>query len=75
MHCFLTERLETPVGPMVLVAKDGVVLLFEFEGTPGRIERQIRARFGDFLQLCNRGKILYSGGHEASIQSYSTVGR
>ncbi|MBG1231342.1 methylated-DNA--[protein]-cysteine S-methyltransferase [Aestuariivirga litoralis] len=47
MHCFLTERLETPVGPMVLVAKDGVVLLFEFEGTPGRVERQMRARFGD----------------------------
>jgi methylated-DNA-[protein]-cysteine S-methyltransferase len=47
MHCFLTERFETPVGPMVLVAKDGVVLLFEFEGTPGRIERQMRQRFGD----------------------------
>ena len=47
MHCFLTERLETPVGPMVLVAHDGVVLLFEFEGTAGRIERQMRARFGD----------------------------
>jgi methylated-DNA-[protein]-cysteine S-methyltransferase len=47
MHCFLTERFETPVGPMVLVAHDGVVLLFEFEGTPGRIERQMRLRFGD----------------------------
>ena len=47
MHCFLTERLETPVGPMVLVTHDGVVLLFEFEGTPGRIERQTRQRFGD----------------------------
>ena len=32
---------------MVLVVHDGVVLLFEFEGTPGRIERQMRARFGD----------------------------
>lgn len=32
---------------MILVAKDGVVLLFEFEGTPGRVERQMRARFGD----------------------------
>ena len=32
---------------MVLVAKDGVVLLFEFEGTAGRVERQMRARFGD----------------------------
>ncbi|MEO6607688.1 MAG: methylated-DNA--[protein]-cysteine S-methyltransferase [Aestuariivirga sp.] len=32
---------------MVLVAHDGVVLLFEFEGTARRIERQMRARFGD----------------------------
>ena len=32
---------------MVLVARDGVVLLFEFESTPGRIERQMRSRFGD----------------------------
>jgi methylated-DNA-[protein]-cysteine S-methyltransferase len=47
MHCFLSERLSTPVGPMILVAKDGVVLLFEFEGTPGRVERQMRSRFGD----------------------------
>ena len=47
MSSFLTERLETPVGPMVLIAKDGVVLLFEFESTPGRVQRQMRARFGD----------------------------
>ncbi len=32
---------------MVLVVHDGVVLLFEFEGTPGRIERQMLSRFGD----------------------------
>ncbi len=47
MHCFLTERLETPVGTMVLVARDGVVLLFEFEETAGRVERPMRSRFGD----------------------------
>ncbi len=47
MSQFLTERIQTPVGPMILVAKDGVVLLFEFEGTPGRVERQMRARFGE----------------------------
>jgi len=51
MHCFLTERLQTPVGPMVLVAKDGLVLMFEFEGTPGRLERQMRLRFGDEIEL------------------------
>ena len=47
MHCFLTERIETPIGPMVLVAKDGVILLFEFEDAAGRVVRQMKARFGD----------------------------
>ena len=47
MHCFLTERIETPIGPMVLVVKDGVILLLEFEDASGRVLRQMKARFGD----------------------------
>ncbi|MDE2385837.1 MAG: methylated-DNA--[protein]-cysteine S-methyltransferase [Alphaproteobacteria bacterium] len=47
MHCYLTERIETPIGPMVLVAHDGVIVLLEFEDATGRIERQVKARFGD----------------------------
>ena len=47
MHCFLTERIETPIGPMVLVAKDGVILLLEFEDASNRVLRQMKARFGD----------------------------
>ena len=47
MHCFLTERIETPIGPMVLVAHDGVILLLEFEDASDRVLRQMKARFGD----------------------------
>ena len=48
MHCFLTDRIQTPIGEMVLVARDGVLLLLEFEDALPRIERQMRARFADF---------------------------
>ena len=47
MHCFLTERIETPIGPRVLVAHDGVILLLEFEDASERVARQMKARFGD----------------------------
>ena len=47
MHCFLTERIETPIGPMILVARDGVILLLEFEDASDRVARQMKARFGD----------------------------
>jgi methylated-DNA-[protein]-cysteine S-methyltransferase len=47
MHCFLTERIETPIGEMILVARDGVMLLLEFADATGRVEREMRARFGE----------------------------
>jgi methylated-DNA-[protein]-cysteine S-methyltransferase len=47
MHCFQTDRIETPIGTMVLVARDGVLLLLEFEDAAGRVNREMRARFGD----------------------------
>jgi methylated-DNA-[protein]-cysteine S-methyltransferase len=47
MHCYLTERIETPIGPMVLVVHDGVIVLLEFEDATDRIARQVKARFGD----------------------------
>ncbi|MDE2446355.1 MAG: methylated-DNA--[protein]-cysteine S-methyltransferase [Alphaproteobacteria bacterium] len=47
MHCFLTEHIETPIGRMTLIARDGVLLLLEFEDASDRILRQVRARFGD----------------------------
>jgi methylated-DNA-[protein]-cysteine S-methyltransferase len=41
MHCLLTERVETPIGPMVLVARDGVLLLLEFEDAADRVAREM----------------------------------
>ena len=47
MHCFQTERIATPVGNMILVARDGVLLLLEFEDATERVAKEMRARFGD----------------------------
>jgi methylated-DNA-[protein]-cysteine S-methyltransferase len=47
MEAFLSDRLTTPVGEMVLVARDGVLLLLEFDDSKGRYMRDLRARFGD----------------------------
>jgi methylated-DNA-[protein]-cysteine S-methyltransferase len=48
MHCFLTDRIATPIGDMFLVARDGVVLLLEFEEATGRIAREMKARFKEY---------------------------
>ena len=44
---FLTDRIETPIGDMILVARDGVLLLLEFEDAMPRIEREMKWRFKD----------------------------
>jgi methylated-DNA-[protein]-cysteine S-methyltransferase len=48
MHCLLTDRIATPIGDMILVARDGVVLLLEFEDATDRVSREIKARFSDY---------------------------
>jgi methylated-DNA-[protein]-cysteine S-methyltransferase len=47
MHCFLIDCIDTPIGRMILVARDGVVLLLEFEEATSRVAREMKARFGD----------------------------
>ena len=47
MHCFQTDRISTPIGDMILVARDGVVLLLEFEDATDRVAREMKARFGE----------------------------
>lgn len=47
MHCFQTERIPTPIGEMVLIARDGVVLLLEFVEASDRVARELKARFGN----------------------------
>ncbi len=48
MHCFLTDRIATPIGDMILVVRDGVVLLLEFEDATDRVAREMKARFKDY---------------------------
>jgi methylated-DNA-[protein]-cysteine S-methyltransferase len=47
MHCLLTEIIDTPIGDMALVARDGALLLLEFADAEGRVARERKARFGD----------------------------
>lgn len=47
MHCFQSDHVVTPIGDMILVARDGVVLLLEFEDAKDRVAREMKARFGE----------------------------
>jgi methylated-DNA-[protein]-cysteine S-methyltransferase len=47
MHCLLTDRITTPIGDMILVARDGVLVLLEFEDATDRVQRELRKRFKD----------------------------
>ncbi len=40
------DRIETPIGPMILLARDGVLLVLEFEEATDRVDREMKARFG-----------------------------
>ena len=48
MHCFQSDHIQTPIGDMILVARDGVLLLLEFEDATGRVEREMKMRFKNF---------------------------
>ena len=43
----LSDRIQTPIGDMTLLAADGVLLLLEFVDAEGRVEREISARFSN----------------------------
>jgi methylated-DNA-[protein]-cysteine S-methyltransferase len=47
MQPFLTDHITTPIGDMILVAQDGVLLLLEFADADSRVLREMRHRFGD----------------------------
>ena len=42
----LSDRIETPIGTMTLLARDGVLLLLEFEDAADRVAREMKLRFG-----------------------------
>jgi methylated-DNA-[protein]-cysteine S-methyltransferase len=41
----LMDRIETPLGPMLLLARDGRLIGLEFNDHPERMERDLRLRF------------------------------
>jgi methylated-DNA-[protein]-cysteine S-methyltransferase len=47
MIAILSDRIEAPPGPMVLLARDGVLICLEFDDRPERIARELKPRFGD----------------------------
>ena len=46
MMTILSGRIETPIGEMVLLASDHVLLLLEFDDATDRVTREMKARFG-----------------------------
>jgi methylated-DNA-[protein]-cysteine S-methyltransferase len=48
MIAILSDRIEAPPGPMVLLARDGVLICLEFDDRPERIARELKPRFGDY---------------------------
>ncbi len=46
MISVISDRIETPLGPMLLLARDGVLVGLEFDDRPERIARDLRLRFG-----------------------------
>lgn len=47
MTPILSDRVETPVGPMVLLARDNKLLLLEFADAADRLSREMKSRFAD----------------------------
>lgn len=45
MTPILSDRFDTPIGPMVLMARGGVLLMMEFEDAEHRVEREMTLRF------------------------------
>ena len=81
MNKILSDRFETPLGPMVLMARDGVLLLLEFEDATDRVAREMKLRFGgtdhqptdDPFGLSSRMRA-YFGGDLKAIEGIETDG-
>jgi methylated-DNA-[protein]-cysteine S-methyltransferase len=81
MAQFLRDKIETPIGDMVLIARDGVLLLLEFDEARDRVKREIKARFGDVeLQPATNPSVLsdvirsYFAGNLSAINDLTTDG-
>jgi methylated-DNA-[protein]-cysteine S-methyltransferase len=77
----LSDRIETPIGDMVLLAEDGVLLLLEFDDATDRVAREMAKRFGhgqtqaasDPFGLSSRVRA-YFDGDLAAIDGIETNG-
>ncbi len=47
MTAILSDRVETPIGVIAVLARDKVLLLLEFEDARDRIAQEMKKRFGD----------------------------
>lgn len=41
----LSSRIDTPIGPLVLLAREGILLMLEFEDAGSRVDREMAVRF------------------------------
>ena len=81
MTAILSDRIDTPIGPMVLMARDGVLLLLEFEDATDRVAREMKLRFGgadhqptdDPFGLSSRMRAYFAGDLKA-IEGIETDG-
>jgi methylated-DNA-[protein]-cysteine S-methyltransferase len=81
MSAILSDRIETPLGPMALLARDGVLLLLEFDDDNERIAREMRRRFAgetaqsadDPFGLSSRVRAYFAGDLSA-IENLATEG-
>jgi len=77
----LSSRIETPIGPLVLLAREGILLMLEFEDAEPRVEREMKARFlGEKHQAADdpfgfRSRIeAYFAGNLSAIEGIETDG-
>lgn len=81
MSAILSDRIATPIGPMVLLARDGILLLLEFEDATDRVAREMKLRFGaadhqptdDPFRLSSRLRDYYAGNLKA-VEGIETDG-
>jgi methylated-DNA-[protein]-cysteine S-methyltransferase len=67
-NSILSDTVPTPIGPMVLLARDGVMLLLEFSDAEDRVEREMKVRFGDVELMPAKNPF----GFSARVANYFT---
>jgi hypothetical protein len=63
----LTDHVETPIGPMLLIVEDNAVIGLEFDDGTERYMKDLRHRFGDFVM---RKKPIVAATRQASFSGH-----